>query len=124
VTRGALVCAGARTSRATKADLELVIRYERDCWVARNEKLVVSGRTLPELDASLAEALGKAGEFGNSSVTVFMGFDFSTIPTWIRQYASHYFNRYVTVDLRKTGNGVESRGAEPARTTVSGGNKK
>ncbi len=35
-----------------------------------------------------------------------MGYDFSVIPTWIRQYAYHYFNRIVTIDLELEGGGA------------------
>jgi protein associated with RNAse G/E len=80
-----------------KADVELVITHDGKRWVARNDAITASAETLPELDANVAEALREQGNFGK--VTVFMGFKFSTIPTWIRQYASHYFNRYVLMDL-------------------------
>ena len=80
-----------------KADVELVITHDGKRWVARNDAITASGETLSELDANVAEVLREQGNFGK--VTVFMGFKFSTIPTWIRQYASHYFNRYVLVEL-------------------------
>ncbi len=80
-----------------KADVELVITHEGKRWVVRNDAITASGETLSELDANVAEVLREQGNFGK--VTVFMGFKFSTIPTWIRQYASHYFNRYVLMDL-------------------------
>lgn len=35
-------------------------------------------------------------------VEVFMAFDNSTIPQWIRQYAQHYFNRILVVDSRSS----------------------
>ncbi len=84
-----------------KADLELVITHDGQGWLARNEAVVASGATLPELDASLAAALGERDEFAGRRVTVFMGFDFDTMPTWMRQYASHYFNRYVRLDIKQ-----------------------
>ncbi|MFQ5937410.1 MAG: DUF5395 family protein, partial [Acidiferrobacterales bacterium] len=62
--------------------------------------LVARGQTLPDLDEDLRRVLCDWGKFPKgSTVTVFMGFDYDTIPTWIRQYASHYFNRYVTIHL-------------------------
>jgi hypothetical protein len=82
-----------------KADLELVLRHDGERWIARDDSLEATGRTLAELDDSLAGALRERDEFAGSRITVFMCFDFATIPTWIRQYASHYFNRYVSLDL-------------------------
>lgn len=36
----------------------------------------------------------------NKQVMVFMAFDYACIPIWIRQYAYHYFNRYIRLDLK------------------------
>ena len=36
----------------------------------------------------------------NNQVMVFMAFDYSCIPTWIRLYAFLYFNRYIRLDLK------------------------
>jgi hypothetical protein len=83
-----------------KADLVTSLIHDGERWVASNDTLTASGRTLPELDDDMRRVLRKCEQFKKgSSVMVFMGFDYSTIPTWIRQYASHYFNRYVTIDL-------------------------
>ena len=82
-----------------KSDMDMVIVHDGEKWIASNEDLVVEGRTLPELDACLARALRQTGRYSGSKVTVFMGFDFNTIPSWIRQYRSHYFNRYVHVEV-------------------------
>jgi len=86
-----------------QADLELILVHDGERWIAREgaheAALVSAGRTLPELDRNLAAELRRRGHFAGACVTVFMGFDFATIPTWLRQYASHYFNRYVTLDL-------------------------
>lgn len=100
-----------------KADLDLVITHDGERWVAGNGTITATGRTLPELDASLAEALRETGEFAGSRVTVFMGFDFNTIPTWMRQYAAHYFNRYVTVEasVRPSGRDRKSEGRKDER---------
>jgi len=47
----------------------------------------------------VADAL-RAGNCGKGApVTVAMAFDFAAFPVWMRQYASHYFNRNVTFDL-------------------------
>ncbi len=83
-----------------KADMEMSIVHDGRQWIARNASFAAGGRDLPELDANLATVLRQSGQFvTGAQVTVFMGFDFDTIPTWLRQYASHYFNRYISLDL-------------------------
>jgi hypothetical protein len=83
-----------------KADVELNLVHDGEQWIARGGELVAVGETLHDIDESVTDALRGSGDFpSGSSVTVFMGFDFDTIPTWLRQYHAHYFNRYITVNL-------------------------
>lgn len=83
-----------------KVDLEVSLIHDGSYWVARHGSLEARGRTLPELDRDLAQRLRERGDFPPASqVAVFMGFDYDTIPTWIRQYAYHYFNRHVSLRL-------------------------
>lgn len=82
-----------------KADLELTITHDGKEWIARNDAISIAGRTLPELDGNLVKALRTDGRFKGSKVTVFMGFDFDLFPVWLRQFHTHYFNRFVTVDV-------------------------
>ena len=82
-----------------KADMEMVLVHDGAHWIARNGTFEARGNSLPELDDRLAAKLRETGDFDGSRITVFMCFDYATIPTWIRQYASHYFNRYVSFDL-------------------------
>lgn len=83
-----------------KADVELNLVHDGEQWIARGGAVVAVGETLHEVDESVTHALRDSGDFPlGSSVTVFMGFDFDTIPTWLRQYHAHYFNRYITVNL-------------------------
>lgn len=83
-----------------KADIELSLAHDGRQWVVHNETLVARGDKFETLDANLKSVLLKSGRFAPGvRVTVFMGFDFDTIPTWLRQYHTHYFNRFVTVDL-------------------------
>lgn len=79
-----------------KADLEVTLSHDGSDWIARHQTLEARGRTLPELDQNLAQRLRENGAFpASGQVTVFMGFDYDTLPTWLRQYTYHYFNRYV-----------------------------
>ena len=82
-----------------KSDIDMVIVHDGEKWIARSDAVEAVGRTLPELDADLADNLRRAGGYQGRELTVFMGFDFATIPTWIRQYAPHYFNRVVRVQV-------------------------
>jgi hypothetical protein len=83
-----------------KADLELILVHDGRHWVVHNDNLVAKGEEFEALDADLKRVLLESSTFlPGERVTVFMGFDFDTIPTWLRQYHTHYFNRIVTVDL-------------------------
>ena len=82
-----------------KSDLDMVIVHDGEKWIASSDSITVEGKSIPELDANLAKTLRESGEYQGSRLTVFMGFDITTIPSWIHQYAPHYFNRYVHVDV-------------------------
>lgn len=74
-----------------------ILRFEDDAWIAEKEKIVVKSDSLEQLDRKLKEELRKAGYSGK--IEVFMKFDYSTIPQWIRQYHPHYFNRSIVMDI-------------------------
>lgn len=83
-----------------KADIDTRLTDNGEFWFVNGEDLTASGRTLDDLDADLKRAMIESGRFEpGSEVTVFMGYDFSGIPTWLRQYHYHYFNRLVTLEL-------------------------
>jgi len=85
-----------------KADLELKLIYDGEQWVAssNNGTITASGRSLDDLDEQLKQALVATGRLSpGSRINVLMKFDFDSIPTWYRQYHSHYFNRAVTFEL-------------------------
>ena len=80
-------------------EIELSIRHTGQNWLVENESLSVSAPTLGELDRQLKlllkeKELLKDGE----KARVFMVYDNSTIPQWIRQYAQHYFNRILEIE--------------------------
>ncbi|HEU4854340.1 MAG TPA: DUF5395 domain-containing protein [Nitrosospira sp.] len=84
-----------------EADLEVRLIHDGIKWIAHHQSFEACGDTLLELDQDLARCLLDGQLFpDNIHVTVFMAFDYSCIPTWIRQYAYHYFNRYVRLNLK------------------------
>nr|VFK00801.1 MAG: hypothetical protein BECKH772A_GA0070896_102032 [Candidatus Kentron sp. H]VFK02265.1 MAG: hypothetical protein BECKH772B_GA0070898_102702 [Candidatus Kentron sp. H]VFK04712.1 MAG: hypothetical protein BECKH772C_GA0070978_102012 [Candidatus Kentron sp. H] len=83
----------------TKADIELRLIHDGERWIARNDRLTAEGEALSDLDSDVRRALQEGGKYpAGSRLTVFMGFDFDTFPTWLRQYHAHYFNRVVSMD--------------------------
>ena len=84
-----------------EADLEVRLVHDGINWIAYHQSFEASGETLLQLDQEMTRCLLDRQLFPkNSQVTVFMVFDYNCIPTWIRQYASHYFNRYIRLDLK------------------------
>ncbi len=78
-----------------QSTIDLVITWSDEEWVAKNDDISASGRTLDELDERIK---GQLAKMGHRKAIVNMFFDSLTIPVWIRQYASHYFNRTLHID--------------------------
>lgn len=79
--------------------IEVIVTHDGKNWVAKNEFMSVAAQTIEILDTDVRKLVKqkvdcKAGE----NIRVFMLFDNSTIPQWMRQYAQHYFNRILEVD--------------------------
>jgi len=80
-------------------DIELTIWYTGQNWLVENEYLRISAPTLEKLDHRLKIFLKKKKIHKDGTKTrVFMYYDNSTIPQWIRQYAQHYFNRILEIE--------------------------
>lgn len=83
-----------------KADVELTLVHDGKQWIGRNDSVTARGESLSDLDDDIKRVLQESGEHpAGTRLTVFMGFDFDTIPTWLRQYHNHYLNRLLTVEL-------------------------
>ncbi|GMR01598.1 MAG: DUF5395 domain-containing protein [Gammaproteobacteria bacterium] len=83
-----------------KANLELKLVHDGKDWVVSNDSITARGVSLSELDDDVKRALRQSGDYPEGTrLIVFMGFDFETFPTWLRQYHTHYFNRLVTIDM-------------------------
>jgi len=79
--------------------LDFTVRYFGKRWIVENDLLKTAAPTLDELDINIKNLLIdkkiiKKGE----KAKLFMAFDNSTIPQWIRQYSQHYFNRIVKIE--------------------------
>jgi hypothetical protein len=78
---------------------QYTIKYLGECWVIENEHSTISAPTLEELDSRLGDYMRENGLLKKGEkAEVFMAFDNSTIPQWIRQYSQHYFNRIVAIE--------------------------
>lgn len=83
-----------------KADVEFELIHDGKQWVVNSDHMQAAGETLNALDEDVRRVLLESGDFPQGArVRVFMGFDFDTFPTRLRQYHDHYFNRLVDVDL-------------------------
>lgn len=83
-----------------KFDIELSLIHDGEFWIGHNDTLEVKGSTISELDDELTRGLRESGDYSpGTCVNVFMGYDFDTFPTWLRQYHAHYFNRTLLVQL-------------------------
>ena len=78
--------------------LDFRIVHDGNFWIAENESFTARGRTLEELDRELLSAIQQSPRIEDGEqLQIRMTFDGSSLPEWIRQYSSHYFNRVVTV---------------------------
>lgn len=77
--------------------VELTLSHNGKNWIARNEFLTAEAPTLEALDNEVRRYFKNKDIKSNEKLKVFMAFDNSTIPQWIRQYAQHYFNRVITI---------------------------
>ena len=79
--------------------IEGVITHDGKKWILNNKLFSVSAPTLEELDDKVRTLLKDRGIVApGEKAEVLMLFDNSTIPSWIRPYAQHYFNRIVEVE--------------------------
>ena len=78
---------------------EFTISYKEKNWFIRNDFITLSAPTLNELDSALKKFIRKQGIVKQGETyKVFMAFDNSTIPQWMRQYSRHYFNRILEIE--------------------------
>jgi hypothetical protein len=79
--------------------IELVVTHDGKDWIAKQDALSAKAPTLEELDNEVKRLLKEKGYLGKGEkLDIFMVFDNSTIPLWMRQYGQHYFNRMVRLE--------------------------
>ncbi|MCK4391026.1 MAG: DUF5395 family protein [Desulfobacterales bacterium] len=80
--------------------IEFIVSHDGKNWIARNDELFAEAATLEELDNTLRNLVKQKGYVEKrKKLEIFMAFDNSTIPVWMRQYAQHYFNRIIRVEV-------------------------
>ena len=68
--------------------IELIVTHDGKNWIARNDVLCAEAPTLEKLDNELKKQVKEKGCFEKSKkLDLFMAFDNSTIPRWMRQYS-------------------------------------
>jgi hypothetical protein len=83
-----------------KTDIEFILRHDGELWVCHNDTLTASGESIFLLDQDIQRVVRESKKYPcGTRLHVFMGFDFDTIPTWLRQYHNHYFNRTVKINI-------------------------
>lgn len=81
------------------ADLEVTLAHDGCNWVATHQLFECSADTLEEVEQQISSIIRNTLKFKDQQlVKVFMGFDFDTIPIWLRQYHTHYFNRVLIIN--------------------------
>jgi hypothetical protein len=79
--------------------IECVITHDGKNWIAANELFSLCAPSLEELDGKVRNLVREKGMVRpGEKAEVFMAFNNSAIPAWIRPYAQHYFNRIVVVE--------------------------
>ncbi len=79
--------------------IELIVSHDGKNWIAKNDRLYAQAPTLEELDNELTKLVKQKGYLEpGKKLDLFMAFDNTTIPRWMRQYSQHYFNRIIQVE--------------------------
>jgi hypothetical protein len=75
---------------------EVVLTYEEGRWRARGQGFDLVHEDLCALDALIECSVAHPG----AALDVPVRFDFSTLPSWLRQYQPHYCNYVLHVPAR------------------------
>ena len=81
-----------------RADLEVTLAHDGCRWIAIHQLFEFSANTLDEIEKQITLFVQNTANFKDQRIVkVFIGYDFDTIPTWLRQYHTHYFNRVLKI---------------------------
>jgi len=79
--------------------IDLIVSHNEKNWTAKGDDLFAEAPTLSGLDNQLKKLVREKGWVKKKKkLTLFMAFDNSTFPQWMRQYSQHYFNRIIQVE--------------------------
>ncbi len=79
--------------------IEVIISHNGQNWLVFHQQFTAEALTLEKLDAEVENKLRQLGMLKKGEKQkVFMAFENSVIPQWIRQYAQHYFNRIIELN--------------------------
>jgi len=81
-------------------DTEIILSFDGEQWIVNLEDQRFISGELRELENRIIEFIRKKPCYANREfVRVWVGFDYDTIPDWLRQYHTHYFNYHLTVSI-------------------------
>ncbi|WP_457572443.1 DUF5395 family protein [Desulfovulcanus sp.] len=79
------------------AQEDMTITHDGRNWIAWNDKFRVTASSLEELDNGIRARYREMDDQQPKPKQVFMAFDNSVIPSWIRPFANYYFNRIIEI---------------------------
>ncbi len=80
------------------ASLELSLTHDGQAWCTDSLKTKACGKDLRALEDSIINAIKIDPRFDNEKLLhVVLQFDMDTLPRWLHQYHTHYFNYTFTV---------------------------
>lgn len=81
-------------------DIKIILSFDGGQWFVDLDDCRVGACELRDLENRIAEILRQKPCYANrKSVLVGVSFDYDSIPAWLRQYQSHYFNYLLTVPV-------------------------
>jgi hypothetical protein len=77
----------------------MTITHDGRDWIAWNDQFRVAAPSLEKLDEAVRQWYMARDDIAKTKkIEVFMAFDNSAIPHWIRPFANHYFNRILKIN--------------------------
>lgn len=81
-------------------ETEVTLAFADNRWIALHENHCYRADSLAGLERKIEQHIRQSPRFNHcKEVHVCMRFDYDSMPVWLRQYHSHYFNRIFTVSM-------------------------